>query len=112
MRQAIRSFRANGQLEKAYELEDYLAGPLGDEDPPEDAEFIWRAFMELSSRRSVGASMGGVVLSPVTHSAILEWSRAQGLALTPWEISCISRLDDLYLDTQRKHMTERQNKKR
>lgn len=48
--------------------------------------------------------MGGVVLSPITHQAMLEWSSTQGIELTPWEIDGISRVDDLYLAAQRKHM--------
>lgn len=92
-------------------MEAYLAGPQGDEDPPEDAEFIWRAFVELSSRRGIGASMGGVVLSPITHNSMLEWSRSQGIELNPWEIAGIGRMDDLYLDVQRKHAAQHHNKK-
>lgn len=42
------------------------------------------------------------MLSPITHDAILQWSVSYGMTLSPWEIMALGRIDDLYLDAQRK----------
>lgn len=104
IRQAIRSHRANGRHKEADELEAFLAGPEGNEDPPEDAAFVWGVFLQCNGRRVVSSGMGGVVLSPISHEDITAWERGNGTELTPWERMVVSRIDDLYLDMQRKQI--------
>lgn len=81
-----------------------MAGPQGDEDPPEDGSFIWGVFLQLNGRRVVGSGLGGVVLSPISNEAVVAWERGTGTELTPWERMAVSSLDDLYLDMQRKQI--------
>lgn len=83
-------------------MEEYLAGPSYEDEPPEEAVFVWNAFLQLNARRPVAAGMGGVVLSPITFESLSEWGRANGYHLSPWEISAISRVDDLFLADQQR----------
>lgn len=65
---------------------------------PEGADYLWRAFQRLSGRRT----NNGFGQNPLTWQEIDAFVRLSGVALAPWEIEVIERLDGLYLAQQAK----------
>jgi hypothetical protein len=60
---------------------------------PEDLEYLWAVFVELSNSRGVGQTGA----ESITLSNIYNWSQLKRVVLSPWEIDTIIRLDHLWL---------------
>lgn len=73
--------------ERISEIESELAVPPF----PVALGYIWRAFCRLHARRS-----SGFTINPITWPDIDAFTRLSGQRLTPWEISLVEELDDLF----------------
>ena len=58
--------------------------------------YLWQAFFRI--RRRIGSA--GFGPSPIGLADIDAFNRLSGLALAPWEVAMIERLDDLWLKAQ------------
>lgn len=65
-----------------------LQGP----DFPDLLEYIWSAFIHLSSLRGQGFS--GPL--PIDYRTISDWMDLTGIKLSAWEVDTILRLDKVY----------------
>jgi len=82
---------------KKVPIEEVVAEYFPDHDQhdelPDGADFVWKAFVDLSVRR--GATMGGLL--PITWEATRAWSELYQVLLEPWELRAIDLLDRAFL---------------
>lgn len=71
--------------------EDYLDSVF-----PDLMQHLWEAFLELHSCRTMGFSAP----NPISLSDIKNWSEISGVNLTPWEVSVIKSVDEIWLSQQ------------
>ena len=65
---------------------------------PDIASFVWSNFMELHDGRTYG--MNGA--DPLSYSIIKDWSDLTGIELSPWELSTIKALDNIWINSTNK----------
>lgn len=63
---------------------------------PVAVEYLWVWFVELSSGRQPGA-MGAP--APLSWEGIDGWARMTGQTPSPWDISILKRLDEVYMES-------------
>ncbi len=62
-------------------------------DCPEGGEFVWAAFVQLSSTRPRGWGPG-----PITFAEVLAWQHLRNLKLETWELDALRQMDSAYLE--------------
>jgi hypothetical protein len=82
-------------LESIWDQTGVKPEELKDVEFPVAARCAWEWFLELHKSRGMGA-MGP---SPLTYSDILAWSTLTGHKPTPFDVSCITSLDHLWIST-------------
>jgi hypothetical protein len=67
-------------------------------DCPEGIKHVWGHFLELHRSRGMGAASP----NPISYQDILAWSQLTKNDPTPFEVSCLTSLDALWLSTLNK----------
>jgi len=62
---------------------------------PQELQGVWFAFLELHNARPEGAMGPG----RISYEGIKAWMECTGQTLSPWAVSLIKRLDNVWLKT-------------
>lgn len=68
---------------------------FGYEEPeiPEDFEFVWEWFFEISSARS----HNGFGWNAISYAEISSWAKVSGIRMEPWLVKCFRAMDQEWL---------------
>jgi hypothetical protein len=88
LRQAAKTAEALG-LEVPAGVDE---GTLQHRLPPAGFEFLWEAFLDLSTARGTGFGP-----SPIAYADVLAWCQLYHVRLRAWELDVIRKLDALWL---------------
>lgn len=74
---------------------------------PQELQDVWFAFLELHNARPEG----GMGPGRISYESIKAWMECTGQTISPWAVSVIKRLDNVWLKTNNEARKSAQNSK-